>query len=220
MTSINKLKSVITSRGGLAKTNRYNVFFTPPSMSLFNINPEAILSNVISGQDVSVSTLINDPRDISLLCDSVTMPGRSISTMEYQDQFQIVKMPYTFVDSDITFSFLLTKDYYMKNIFDGWLDSILNSKDDQGEVIPYQLGYKQDYSTDIVIQQLDEEDVPIYGVKLIKAFPINVSEITLGNGQENEFAKVEVTFGYDKYEVEGPLSSTVSQLTSGLSIFG
>ena len=220
MASIDKLKSVITSRGGMARKNRYNVFFTPPSMSLFNIDPQAILSNVLTGQDVSVGTLVNDPRDISLLCDSVTLPGRSLSTMEYQDQFQVIKMPYTFVDSEVSFSFLLTKDYYMKRIFDNWIDGIINAKDAEGNVVPYQLGYKKDYSTDIVIQQLDEEDVPVYGVKLINAFPINIGDIELGNANENEFSKVEITFGYDKYEVEGPLSSTVSQLTSGLSIFG
>jgi len=220
MASIDKLKSVITSRGGMARKNRYNVFFTPPSMSLFNIDPQAILSNVLTGQDVSVGTLVNDPRDISLLCDSVTLPGRSLSTMEYQDQFQVIKMPYTFVDSEVSFSFLLTKDYYMKRIFDNWIDGIINAKDAEGNVVPYQLGYKKDYSTDIVIQQLDEEDVPVYGVKLINAFPINIGDIELGNANENEFSKVEITFGYDKYEVEGPLSSTVSQITSGLSIFG
>jgi|TARA_B100001094_G_scaffold8626_1_gene7763 hypothetical protein len=220
MASIDKLKSTITSRGGMARKNRYNVFFTPPTMSLFNIDPQAILSNVLTGQDVSVGTLINDPRDISILCDSVTLPGRSLSTMEYQDQFQVIKMPYTFVDSEVNFSFLLTKDYYMKRIFDNWVDGIINAKDAEGKVVPYQLGYKTDYSTDIVIQQLDEEDVPVYGVKLINAFPINIGDIELGNGNENEFSKVDITFGYDKYEVEGPLSSTVSQLTSGLSIFG
>ncbi len=220
MASIDKLKSTITSRGGMARKNRYNVFFTPPTMSLFNIDPQAILSNVLTGQDVSVGTLINDPRDISILCDSVTLPGRSLSTMEYQDQFQVIKMPYTFVDSEVNFSFLLTKDYYIKRIFDNWVDGIINAKDAEGKVVPYQLGYKTDYSTDIVIQQLDEEDVPVYGVKLINAFPINIGDIELGNGNENEFSKVDITFGYDKYEVEGPLSSTVSQLTSGLSIFG
>ncbi len=220
MASIDKLKSTITSRGGMARKNRYNVFFTPPTMSLFNIDPQAILSNVLTGQDVSVGTLINDPRDISILCDSVTLPGRSLSTMEYQDQFQVIKMPYTFVDSEVNFSFLLTKDYYMKRIFDNWVDGIINAKDAEGKVVPYQLGYKTDYSTDIVIQQLDEEDVPVYGVKLINAFPINIGDIELGNGNENEFSKVDITFGYDKYEVEGPLSSTVSQLTSGHSIFG
>jgi len=220
MASIDKLKSVITSRGGMARTNRYNVFFTPPTMSLFNIDPQAILSNVLTGQDVSVGTLLNDPRDISLLCDKVTLPGRSVSTMEYQDQFQVIKMPYTFIDSEASFSFLLTKDYYMKRVFDNWMDGIINAKDSEGNSVPYQLGYKTDYSTDIIIQQLDEEDVPIYGVKLINAFPTNIGDIELGNANENEFTRVDITFGYDKYEVEGPLSSTVSQITSGLSIFG
>ena len=220
MASIDKLKSTITSRGGMARKNRYNVFFTPPTMSLLNINPQAILSNVLSGQGVSVGTLINDPRDISLLCDSVQLPSRTVSTMEYQDQFQVIKMPYTFADGEVSIGFLLTKDYYIKNLFDNWMDSIINAPDEEGNSVPYQLGYKTDYSTDIIIQQLDEQDVPVYGVKLINAFPTSIGQIDLGNANENEFSKVEVTFGYDKYEVEGPLSSTISQLTSGLSIFG
>ena len=107
MATIEDLKATIAKKGGLARSNRFNVIFTPPTQSLLNLDPQQIISSAISG-NFSARNLINDPRDISILCDSVTLPGRSLSTMEYQDQFQVIKMPYTFVDSEVNFSFLLT----------------------------------------------------------------------------------------------------------------
>ena len=210
--SIDTLKATIQKKGGLARTNRFNVIFTPPSQSLLNINKEVLVGQLASGDVPSVANLISDPRDISLLCESVSVPSRSISTLDYVSNVQSNKFPYTHIDEDIEMSFILTNDYYMKSLFDGWLSSII-------DVDQYSLGYKDDYSTDVIIQQLNIDNIPVYGVKLEKAFPISVSAIELNNANENEIAKVSVSFAYDKYVVEGPLSSTASALKSAASIF-
>ena len=52
------------------------------------------------------------------------------------------------------------------------------------------------------------DNIPVYGVKLEKAYPVGVNAIDLSNESENEIAKLTVSFAYDKYVVEGPLSST------------
>ena len=38
MSTIDKLKSVVGKRGGLSKSNRFNVIFTPPTQSLINLS--------------------------------------------------------------------------------------------------------------------------------------------------------------------------------------
>ena len=175
--SIDNLKATISKKGGLAKANRFNVIFTPPSASLLNLNPQSIIGSLLSG-NFNAGNLINDPRDISILCQSVTIPGRNISTFDHQDVRQSNKFPYTFIDEDVTFTFLLTNDYYMRQMFDNWMSGIFDADS-------YRVGYKKDYSVDVVIQQLNEKNIPVYGVRLQKAFPINIDSIELSQeGQD------------------------------------
>ena len=212
MATIEDLKATISKKGGLARSNRFNVIFTPPKQSLLNLNPETIISSAISG-NFSARNLINDPRDINVLCTSVALPGRQISTLDYQAEKQTIKIPYGELHDDVTCTFLLTNDYYMKTVFDSWVGSIVDM--DQ-----YSVAYKRDITTDIIIQQLDEQNTPIYGVRLEGAFPTTIADIELSNDNENTVQSLSVSFSYDKYVPEGALSSTGSAIRSALSVFG
>lgn len=206
--NIDALKSTIGKKGGLAKANRFNVIFTPPTQSLLNLNPEVLVGSLLSGNTPSVKNLISDPRDISLLCEQVTLPSRSMSTLDYMADKQSNKFPYTNIDGDVNMTFILTNDMYIKSMFDAWSSSII-------DVDNYNLGYKDDFSTDIVIQTLNEKNVPTYGVKLEKAYPIDIALVSLNN-TDGEFLRLTVTIAYDKYVVEGPLSSTASGFRAAL----
>jgi len=212
MSDIDKLKSTISKKGGIARANRFRVIFTPPKTSLLNLNLETVISSAISG-NFTARNLINDPRDIDMLCDSVTIPGKQISTIDYQAQRESIKVPYGTIHDDVTLSFILTNDYYMKTVFDNWINNIVNNS-------TYTVAYKKDITTDVIIQQLDEKNTPIYGVKLRGAFPTTMNEIVLSNESENTIQKLNVSFSYDKYKPEGALSSTGSAIRSALSIFG
>ena len=83
--SIDSMKSTINRRGGIARANRFGVYITHPARSmnsLLNFNPATLLSNLISGDGVNVADFIQDPRDMFLLCQSCTMPGKRIMTTE------------------------------------------------------------------------------------------------------------------------------------------
>ena len=125
--SIDTLKSSISNHGGIAHPNRFNVIFTPPKMSLLNKNPTNLIGNLASGS-LSLRNLINDPRDISILCKSVSLPGRTLSTFEHQHDRQQNKYPYTFIDEDVTMTFHLTNDYYMRNMLEQWQSGIFNTE--------------------------------------------------------------------------------------------
>ena len=210
--SIEKLKSTISKKGGLAKANRFNVIFTPPSGGLFNFDFQSVISSALSG-NFNAKNMINDPRDIAILCDSVVIPGKQISTLEHQTVRQSKKIPYGTIHDDVNLTFLLTNDYYMKTMFDKWINSIVDND-------KYCVAYKEDIVTDVIIQQLDENDIPIYGVKLEGAFPVTMSEIALSNESTSQIQKLNVSFAYDKYVPQGALSSTGSAIRSALSIFG
>ena len=210
--SIERIKSLISKKGGLAKANRFNVMFTPPDLTLFNLDLQGLLQKALT-DNLNPKNVLNDPRDISLLCDSVSIPGKQISTIDYQSVRQSVKVPYGTVQDDVELGFLLTNDYHMKTVFDKWINSIVDAE-------KYCVAYKKDITCDVVIQQLDEQDTPIYGVKLEGAFPVSMSNIELSNQSENTVQRLNVSFTYDKAVPEGPLSSTGSLIKSALSIFG
>ncbi len=208
--SIDDMKSLISKKGGLARTNRFQVIFTPPSVSLLNLNPEVLVGSLVSGS-FKVKNLINDPRDISLLCVSAQLPGRQITTADYIAEKQAVPQVQSIIDEDVTLKFMLTNDYYMKIMFDNWVNSIV-------DLDKYRVGYKKDFAVDVVIQQLNDKNIPVYGVRLENAFPTTVAAIELDNSSENSIQELSVTFSYDKYEPEGPVSSTLSALQSAVDL--
>jgi len=207
--SIEKLKSSIKSHGGVLHSNRFNIIFTPPKMSLLNLNPSNLLGSLISGS-FSVKSLINDPRDINLLCKSASIPSRQLATLDFQNHTNTMKMVNNHTDEEITTVFRLTSDMYIKTMFDSWQQAIF-------DVDNYYVGYKKDFSTDVTIQQLNKEDKPVYGIRLINAFPTSIGGYALDNDQQGDAAEIAIQWSYDRWVAEDALSST---LGGGLRAIG
>jgi hypothetical protein len=187
--NIDTLKATISKRTGLARSNRFAVYINLPIIS---INKDRILSNVLSG-NINPLQAFNDPRDISLLCDSCTLPGRQITTLDRQTNMKTVKVANGYLNEDVTFSFMLTGDYFIKTVFESWSKEIINFEE-------LTLKFKEDYVGDVIIQQLNERDVPIYSVRLNNAFPTTISSVELSNANENTISKVDITMSYDDWE--------------------
>jgi len=207
--SIDQLKATISKKGGLSQANRFNVMFTPPQGSLLNSDPATLIGGLVSGG--GLSNVINDPRDISLLAESVNLPSSQITTLDHIAEKQSVKIPYAVIQEEVTMTFLLTNDYYIKNLFDKWGQSIIDLE-------TYRVAYKKDIVTDVVIQQLNKQNIPIYGVKLENAFPTTIGGIALSNESADTPNKLTVTFSYDKYVVEDGLTSAISGVGAALGL--
>ena len=192
--SIENLKSSIVKHGGVAQENRFAVYMTPPEQTLFNLDLNSIITGALSGT-FNVRSLINDPRDIAILCESCTLPGRQILTADYQSIKQSIKIPYGFINEDVTFTFLLTNDYYIKKIFDRWSDQIIGYNN-------YRANYLVNYVTDVTIVQLNKKNLPIYKVVLHNAYPVTFNPITLDNNAENTAQKFSVTMTYENFFVD------------------
>ena len=123
---------------------------------------------------------------------------------------QSVQYPTGYSNSDVTFSFLLTNDYYIKKIFDKWMNSIVDKES-------YTTLYDADYKVDMIIQQLDQQNNVVFGMKLINAFPVSISDIPLDTSATDQNQKVSVTMTYQEMTSEGALSSV---LTKTKSFFG
>ena len=199
--SIDDLKSTIQKHGGLAMQNRFNLIFTPPKLSFANLDASTLLSGLISTGGLSIKSFINDPRDISLMCKSSSLPGRQIQTAEYSAHKEQHKYVTGFIDEDVTCEFHITQDYFIRNMFDNWQKQILDAS-------TYSVSYKSEYTCDVLIQQLDKDNnLPIYSVVLKNAFPSSNAGIILSNESENTPQTFSVTFSYDKFETTNSLGS-------------
>ena len=200
--SIDTLKSTINRRGGVARGNRFAVYITHPSRgmnSLLNFNPATLLSNLISGDGVNSGDFIQDPRDMFLLCKSCTLPGKRISTTEATHNHNLSKKPYSAATDEVTMSFIMTNDYYIKKYFDMWQEMIIDTSGDH-----YKAFYKNDYVTDVTIQQLSASNdvIPGYSIQLRNAYPIQVGAMELDNESEG-LLEVSITWEYDNFKSVG-----------------
>ena len=81
--------------GGLARTNRYTVFFTPPSNK--------------------------DTEQIFLYCDQIQLPGLNFSTIQNRTFGEFREVPYEKLFGDIAMSFYVDTGMKVKVIFDEWM---------------------------------------------------------------------------------------------------
>jgi hypothetical protein len=200
--SIDTMKSTINRRGGLARGNRFGVYISHPSRSmnsLLGFNPATLLSNLISGDGINIGDFIQDPRDMFLLCQSCSMPGKRIMTTEATHNHHNTKKPYSAATDEVTMTFLLTNDFYIKKYFDMWQEMIIDTSHEH-----YKAFYKRDYSTDVTIQQLSASNdvIPGYTVKLENAYPIQVGVVELNEGSEG-LMEISITWEYDNFRSVG-----------------
>jgi|TARA_R110000851_G_scaffold41409_4_gene103990 hypothetical protein len=202
---IDDLKSAISRKGGVAKSNYFAIYMEMP---LLNLNAGSIATNILAG-NTSISQIYNDPRDVTFLCESCAIPGRGLATAEYASGRHAIKMPYGFINEDVTFSFILTEDYHMKHFFDEWQARIMTFDTNR-------LKYRKNFTTDITIVQLSSNGTPIYTVKLENAYPVTVNSIELNTGNENTVQKLNVAITYENFK-ESSLSDLGSDIIDGIT---
>ena len=162
-----ELHALITRRGGLARTNRFEVLFVLPP-------------GIDSG---------DGGRSLTLLCESASFPGKQITTLEWSLFGHASKIPTGFLYEDVTLVFNVTSDYYVKKIFDSWQKLAISEN-------TYNLAYDSSYKADVIITQLDEADQPLYSISLEGAYPITVQSIAVDSGSESSTQKMSTTLTF------------------------
>jgi len=134
---------------------------------------------------------------LAVSCENITMPGKNISTQEIKTHGPVDDMPYEVSYSgDVEATFKVAGDYFERNFFDAWQNTIIDPKTNN-------LGYKDSYSCEIEITQLDLQDQPIYHLVLEDAFPKVVGPIELGDDREG-YQRQMIGFSYRKWRIRKP----------------
>jgi len=212
--NLNTFRSNFNRYGGFARNSLFYVTIPTPQM---------MTGALSAGQTASAL-------DLSLLCESVSLPGVSLATSEIRryGYGAVEKKPYAPIFTDQTFSFLGDNKGIVHGHFYSWLNGIvksdLNANDrlNQGYngLSAYEVEYKENYAVDITITCLDETDQNIIICKLNQAYPIFLGDVSLSWSDNDSIMKVPVTFTFLNWNLEtininSALQSPASEL-SGL----
>jgi len=205
--SIDELKGVINSKGGIARSNQFMIQIPSISgLSFPNIRGFNIPS--ILGINGGGTT----SRELDLLCKSVDLPGRQMLTRERAIGMQPETVAYGYGVPDVSMTFHLLNDYGVKKFFEDWQKRILNDR--TGEV-----GYKLDYERDVKIHQLKRPILNkqlsigpidlnfgiggsfVYSIVLENAFPSTIQGISFTNDLDG-IAEITIQLSYSRIRIE------------------
>ena len=152
---------------------------------------------------------------LTLRCEQAELPGKTILTVEDKLYGPVRKIGYGQMFIDTTMTFICTADgWEEKEFFDNWQNDIVDPD-------LYDANYYENYITNIQLKTFTEGNVPSYKIRFMEAYPLNVGAINLGWGQNNEYARLSVTFAYRRWKQikEKVTHSTTNELV-GLDNFG
>lgn len=203
--------SNLNSKGGPAKSNRFEVFIPIPRylstfinnslldqiQELANTSIGELLARILSQQDNQSGTFNSYmSRYLALQCENAELPGKVLQTADVKIYGPTFKVPYQTMYQDITLSFISSNDFYERKIFDKWLEIIMPTDTNN---LRYPKGTETRYLTNLKIIQYDEFVKQIYAVECIDAFPLGISSQPLSWSSDG-FHRVSVVFAYQKYK--------------------
>lgn len=175
--NLDKFRSTIL-RDSLARTNRFEVIITPPSK--------------LRGSAIAVSQLA------SLYVEQVSFPMLNIASKGFKIFGPTYQRPFTseYGGEGISITFHVDRDMRIKKYFDDWMHTIVDPED-------FTVGYPADYTTNINIRQLNEQDNVTYEIDLLEAFPRNMNLMELNNASSNQTHRLNILFAYRYWKEKG-----------------
>ena len=181
---LNDVISAFHSNEGYASPNRYEVNLFGPSGR--QVGGGSSLQNASAGTESLLSA-----RDISLRCETVTLPGVNLATAQdtniYGPTRDVVE-GVTYAE-EVAMTFQASNDLQERVFFERWQKSAYNPQ-------TWNVGYYKDYVGSVEIYLLDQQNQRRYGLKLWDAFPKSINGIDLNYGAANENIKIGVNMSF------------------------
>ncbi len=179
---------------GLSRPNRYDIQISHPVSQQSENNPRTFSSFGLSGTRPSKFTYKSGNEGdelVAIRCESIELPGKATRSVAeeniYGPQYEIPQgLTYS---NQISASFVLDRQMFIKRYFDAWQDNIQSTNF-------FDMNFYENYIRDMVIRQLDEQDNPVYACKVFEVYPSSVESISLSNTARSEFSRLNVTFAF------------------------
>ena len=168
--NLDKFRSEVLSGSGLARTNRFEVTIAPP---------------------VSLAGSYNVSELASLYVEQASIPNLSINTKSLRIFGPAYQRPMSseYGGEGISMTFHVDQKMMIRRFFEDWMHQIVDP-------VKFTVNYQENYITDLLIKQLDEQDNVVYEVKLIEAFPRSINLMELNNSSSNQTHRLNVLFAY------------------------
>jgi len=162
--------------GGGARANQFRVTITaPPGISI--------------GLDVRIASfLVRGSSLPAMTLGEIAIPFRGRSIYIAGDR--------TF-DETWSTTFLNDTDFMVRNAMERWSNGINDLANATGVTAP------ADYTTDLVVEQLDRDDTVLKSYKFISAWPTTISSIDLTSDPADAIEEFEVTWRYQHFVSSG-----------------
>lgn len=182
--SLSDFKAEVLSGVGLARTNRFEVYITPP---------QALANYGAIGNFTS------------LFAESASIPLLNIFSKSFKIFGPAYQRPITseYGGEGINFTFHVDRNLNVRKFFEDWMHAIIHPE-------RFTVGYLNDYGTTITIAQLDEQDNATYQIELLEAFPRSINLMELNNASTNQTHRLNVTFAY-RYWRRTDVENTTTQ---------
>jgi hypothetical protein len=134
---------------------------------------------------------------LSYLCDSAPMPGRTIATSELRHYGPTRKLAREATFPELQLGFILTNAMSARKTFLNWMDYIIDP-------VTANIRYQNEYKGTVKVYMFDQSTQGMnagsatLGAEYQQAFPTNVDPIALGWDQLNQVGKFSVNFQYKK----------------------
>ena len=212
--TISEFVSQVQKSKGFARQNKFEVVITPPS------NLKSLLSNnfyYANGQVTDTSdhrwsaqvetgnegirsawNALQEMKDVgeslTLLCDTVTMPGFDLQThgVQYASEPKVDVVQTHGFASNVAATFYLSTDLRERHFFEQWQKMAVSKT-------THKANYYDDYIGEMEIFQLDGNGEITYGIKATEVYPTTIAGIEYAYANTNQIAIQSVNFQYRQW---------------------
>ena len=131
------------------------------------------------------------------LIKATSLPASSIAPIDVPFRGRIAKIAGERQFANWSVTILNDNDFLIKNALETWSKGILEHSRTDGRLAP------TSYTSDLVVQQLDRNDLMIKEYKFYNCFPQNIQEIQLDFGTTTQIEEYQVEFSIDYWETAG-----------------
>jgi len=190
---------------GISRQNRFRVIIPVPVNIVDDLFDDETLNDISSLIQTGAQTYA-----LSLMCTTAQTNGRTINLVDSKNTGSLLQFPSGITKEPVELTFILTEPLLEQRIIDNWLDTIVD---------PYtgEMGYMDEYTTDIDIEQLSNAEglisqLPVYRTILHDAYPVSRGPLVYDNSSQNTFHTMNVSFTY-KRSVNGLDLSPIAALS-------